>query len=179
MLFITVFVSFSSSKSLLNIYYVSLKSMPTFHFWYSELSSLLLLWILFQVGHPLPLHLFGLAGFCLAASSVAFLSSHFSYVILSYWLIGLSHPALKFAGSWMELGLHAKIRSSRRLNTKLYSMRPEALCQSCSLDLAFPPEELKHNPWPGLSHSMGGEKRWKKERADKKRIIILKKKAQK
>ena len=35
-------------------------------------------------------------------------------VSLSYWLFGLKLPAVEFAGSWIELGLGAKMRNSRR-----------------------------------------------------------------
>ena len=35
-------------------------------------------------------------------------------VLLSYWLFGLRHPALEFAGGWIELGLGAEMRTSRR-----------------------------------------------------------------
>ena len=33
-------------------------------------------------------------------------------VFLSYWLFGLRHPALEFAGSWIEPDLGAEIRTS-------------------------------------------------------------------
>ena len=35
-------------------------------------------------------------------------------VFLSYWLFGLWPPALEFAGSWIELGLGAEMRTSGR-----------------------------------------------------------------
>ena len=35
-------------------------------------------------------------------------------VFLSYMLFGLRHPALEFAGSWIELGLDAEMRTSGR-----------------------------------------------------------------
>ena len=34
-------------------------------------------------------------------------------VFLSCWLFGLRHPALKLAGSWVELGLGAEMGTSR------------------------------------------------------------------
>ena len=35
-------------------------------------------------------------------------------VFLSYWLFGLRHPALEFAGSWIEPGVGSEMRTSRR-----------------------------------------------------------------
>ena len=38
-------------------------------------------------------------------------------VVLSYWLFGLRSPALEFAGSWIEPGLGAEMRTSGRLHS--------------------------------------------------------------
>ena len=60
-------------------------------------------------------------GFYLAPSSVTIFIVVVSLfflmggaVFLSYWLFGLRCPALEFAGSWIELGLGAEMRTSGR-----------------------------------------------------------------
>ena len=76
--------------------------------------------ILFQVGCLFRLCLFGLVGFYLAPSSVtyffviSFLFLMGGAVFPSYWLFGLRRPVLEFAGSWIELGLGAEMRTSGR-----------------------------------------------------------------
>ena len=49
-------------------------------------------------------------------------------LFLSYWLFGLRHPALEFAGSWIELGLGAERRTSGRPYSDYYSLGSEVLC---------------------------------------------------
>ena len=48
-------------------------------------------------------------------------------VFLSYWLFGLKLPAAEFAGSWVELGLGAKMRNYRRSYSDWYSLGSEVL----------------------------------------------------
>ena len=116
MLFITVCLLFSSPRSSLNI---------------SCIFSILFLrfWIIFTVitlnsfsGRlPISSSLFGLVGFYLCPSSVTYFFSFFfvcflmgGVVFLSYWLFGLRCPAPEFAGSWIELGLGAEMRTFGR-----------------------------------------------------------------
>ena len=49
-------------------------------------------------------------------------------VLLSYWLFGLRLPALEFVGCWVELGLGAEMRTSRRHHSDEYSLGSEVLC---------------------------------------------------
>ena len=100
-------------------YYWFLLVYFSFQFFGSSLLSLF--WILFQVGCLFNFHLFGLVGFYLAPSSVTYFSCHFIFfvlmggaVFLSHWLFGLRRPALECAGSWVDPGLDAKMRTSRR-----------------------------------------------------------------
>ena len=48
-------------------------------------------------------------------------------VFLSSWLLTLRHPALEFAGSWIELGLGAEMRISGRPHSDEYSLWSEFL----------------------------------------------------
>ena len=43
-------------------------------------------------------------------------------VFLSYWLFGLRLPALEFVDCWVELGLGAEMRTSRRPHCDEYSL---------------------------------------------------------
>ena len=69
-------------------------------------------------------------------------------IFLSYQLFGLRHTALEFTGSWIELGLDAKMRTSRRLQSNEYSLVSEVVCQSNGLDSELSPQELGSDLWP-------------------------------
>ena len=49
-------------------------------------------------------------------------------VFLSHWLSGLRLSTLEFVGSWVELGLGAEMRTSRRPHSDRYSLGSEVLC---------------------------------------------------
>ena len=49
-------------------------------------------------------------------------------MFLSDWLFGLRLTALEFAGSWVELGLGAEMRTSGRPHSDEYSLGSEVLC---------------------------------------------------
>ena len=49
-------------------------------------------------------------------------------MFLAYWLFVLRPPALEFAGSWVELGLCAEMRTSMRPPSDEYSLGSEVLC---------------------------------------------------
>ena len=49
-------------------------------------------------------------------------------MFLSYWLFGLWLPALEFIGCWVEMGLGAEMRTSRRPHSDEYSLGSEVLC---------------------------------------------------
>ena len=83
MLFITVCLLFSSSRSLLNVFFV----FSPFYFQDFGSSLLSLFWIIFQVDWLFPLHLLGLVGYCLDPSS-AVCFSVFSFC-LTYCVWGL------------------------------------------------------------------------------------------
>ena len=48
--------------------------------------------------------------------------------VLSYWLFGLRLPTLEFVGSWVELGLGAKMKNFGRPHSDEYSLGSEVLC---------------------------------------------------
>ena len=48
-------------------------------------------------------------------------------VFLSYWLFGLRRPTLELAGSWVEPGLGAEMRTSGRPHSDKYSLESEVL----------------------------------------------------
>ena len=112
LLFITVCLLFSSSRSLLNVSCIFSILFPRF-------------WIIFTIitlnsfSRRLPVS----SSFiwscrflpCSFVCNVFFCCLTFlmgGVVFLCYWLFGLRHPALAFAGSWVELGLGAQIRTS-------------------------------------------------------------------
>ena len=49
-------------------------------------------------------------------------------VFLSYWLFGLRRPTVVFVGWWVEPGLGAKMRTSRRPQSDEYSLGSKVLC---------------------------------------------------
>ena len=64
-----------------------------------------------------------------------FLSSHFfccfsdrQDCVSALLVVWSEDPALEFAGSWVEPGLGAKMRTTRRAHTDLYSLGSEVLC---------------------------------------------------
>ena len=114
-LFIIVCLLFSSSSSLLNASYIFSILFPRF-------------WIIFTIttvnsfSGRLPISSSFIWSYrflpCAFVCNIFF--CHFIFflmggaVFLSYWLFGLRHPTLEFAGSWTELGLGAEIRTSGR-----------------------------------------------------------------
>ena len=92
-------------------------------------------------------------------------------VFLSYWLFGLRCPPLEFVGCLIELGLGAKMRTSRRPHFDDYSLGSEVLCYSSSSDSELRPQELQPNPRL-MNQEPASSVGWKKK--NKKRRTITK-----
>ena len=90
-------------------------------------------------------------------------------MFLSYWLFDLRLPTLEFVSCWVELGLGAEMRTSRRPHSNEYSLGSEALLFQW-FGLRAPTtgalvQPLAHEP--RSRKSCGGAKKKKKENNNK------------